>query len=101
MYYVGIGLMNARHCYPTWAISNMDETWIKVSSKGRRAVVLRGMSFGFAKGDECAGHITLCVTIFADNTAMKPLAIVDTENLPSSLSERVARNYSFMGQHSG
>ena len=101
MYYIEIGLLMARHSYPSWAIANMDETSLKVSSKGRRAVVMRGMEFGFAKSDVSVGHITLAVTIFADCTTMKPLAILDVANLPDRLSERVAGAFALSGQANG
>lgn len=101
LYYVQLGLLKARHRYPEWAIANMDETSLKVTSKGRRAVVMRGMKFGFAKGDKAVGHITLAVTIFADGSAVKPLSILDMKYLPKELSNRVVGHFAFSGQDNG
>jgi hypothetical protein len=82
----------------------MDETMLEFGEKCRRAVVFKNekLNFGYVAVQKPLMHITLCATIFGDNTSMRPFMIIPSKNFPKDLLEGDILQWTAVGgQESG
>lgn len=90
-----------KYRYHPSMIANFDETFLVWGSNGWKVVTRASNKVGMVKEPLVHEHNTLCVTVFADGTALPALVILPLVNLPENIDPEDWKWFDWTGQKNG